>query len=219
MRSFTQNPPIYPLLKFSAFAVMPVSKEFGSGGDEMAEPTAPHAAPGESRRDFLTILTAAAGAVAAGAILWPVIDALNPDAAANGQAHLIVTVSDIAPGTAKTVPWGGLPITIRRLSAADTAANQDELVIPDNLPDPANFASRVNAGYPSFVVVVGLNTATPCALEGDGASDPRGDYNGWVCPCDGSEYDPLGRVRKGPAAKNLAIPHYTFINPAQIRLG
>ncbi|HYP64160.1 MAG TPA: ubiquinol-cytochrome c reductase iron-sulfur subunit [Acidocella sp.] len=185
----------------------------------MAEPTAPHAAPGESRRDFLTILTAAAGAVAAGAILWPVIDALNPDASASDAAHLIVNVSDIAEGTAKTVQWGGLPITIRKLSSAEIAANQDELVIPDNLPDPANFASRVNAGYPSFVVVVGLNTATPCVLEGDAASDPRGDFNGWVCPCDGSEYDPLGRVRKGPATRNLAIPHYTFINPAQIRLG
>ncbi len=184
----------------------------------MAEPTASHA-PGESRRDFLTILAAATGAVAAGAILWPVVDALNPDQAAEGTGQLIVNVSDIAENTAKTVQWGGLPVTIRRLSAADIAANQDELVVPSTLPAPADFASRVNAGYPSFVVVVGLNTATPCALEGDSPSEPRGDYNGWVCPCDGSQYDPLGRVRKGPAKRNLAIPRYTFINPSQIRLG
>ena len=184
----------------------------------MADSTAPHeAAHGESRRDFLTILTGATGAVAAAAILWPVIDALNPDAESDASAHLIVDVADIAENTAKTVQWGGLPITIRKLSAADIAANQ--FVVPDSLPDPADFTDRVNAGYPNFVVVVGLNTGTPCALEGDAPTDPRGNYNGWVCPCDGSAYDPLGRVRLGPAAKNLAIPRYAFLNAAQIKLG
>jgi ubiquinol-cytochrome c reductase iron-sulfur subunit len=184
----------------------------------MAESAASHAtAHGGSRRDFLTLLTAATGAVAAGAILWPVVDALNPDAASEGAAHLIVNVADVAEGTAKTVQWGGLPITIRKLTAKETGDN--EYVVPDSLPDPASYAERVNAGYPAYVVVVGLNTATPCTLEGDSASDPRGDFGGWVCPCDGSEYDPLGRVRKGPATKNLAIPRYTFLNAAQIKLG
>jgi len=174
-------------------------------------------AHGGSRREFLTLLTAATGAVAGGAILWPVVDALNPDAAAQGAAHLIVNVSDIAENTAKTVQWGGLPVTIRKLTAKDVADN--EFLVTSTLVDPADFSARVNAGYPSFVVVVGLNTATPCELEGDATSDPRGDFNGWVCPCDGSEYDPLGRVRKGPAVKNLAIPRYTFLNAAQIKLG
>ncbi len=174
-------------------------------------------AHGETRRDFLSILTAAMGAVGAAAIGWPLVDALNPDAAAQDAAHPLIIVSDIAPGSAKTVLWAGLPITIRKLSDAEIAANQ--FVVPQSLPDPADFTARVNAGYPSFVVVVGLNTGTPCALEGDAATDPRGDFGGWVCPCDGSEYDPLGRVRKGPAPHNLAIPRYTFINAAQIRLG
>ncbi len=184
----------------------------------MAESAASHAtAHGASRRDFLTLLTAATGAVAAAAILWPGVDALNPDAAAQDAGRLIVNVADIAEGTGKTVQWGGLPITIRKLTAAETAAN--EFVVPDSLPDPAGYTDRVNAGYPAFVVVVGLNTATPCMLEGDAASDPRGDFGGWVSPCDGSEYDPLGRVRKGPAVKNLAIPRYSFLDAAQIRLG
>ncbi len=183
----------------------------------MAESAASHATHGASRRDFLTLLAAAGGAVAAGTILWPVIDALNPDAESAAAAHLIVDVSDIAENTAKTVQWAGLPITIRKLSAADIAANQ--FVVTQDLPDPAGFNDRVNAGYPNFVVVVGLNTGTPCALEGDAPGDPRGDYNGWVSPCDGSEYDPLGRVRRGPATKNLAIPRYNFLNAAQIKLG
>jgi ubiquinol-cytochrome c reductase iron-sulfur subunit len=32
-------------------------------------------------------------------------------------------------------------------------------------------------------------------------------------------YDPLGRVRSGPAPKNLAIPRFTFLNDTQIQLG
>ena len=174
-------------------------------------------AHGETRRGFLTILTAATGAVAAGAVGWPLIDALNPDAESESAAHLIVAVSDIAENSAKTVQWGGLPITIRKLTPKQIADNQ--AVVPDTLADPADVTARVNAGYPDFVVVIGLNTGSPCELEGDAPTDPRGDFDGWVSPCDGSEYDPLGRVRKGPAAKNLAIPRYTFINAAQIQLG
>ncbi len=31
-----------------------------------------------------------------------------------------------------------------------------------------------------------------------------GDFGGWFCPCHGSHYDTAGRIRKGPAPKNLA---------------
>jgi ubiquinol-cytochrome c reductase iron-sulfur subunit len=91
--------------------------------------------------------------------------------------------------------------------------------VPTTLPDPADFTARVKPGYESFVVVVGLNTATPCQLDGNSPTDPRGPYDGWLCPCDGSVYDPLGRVRSGPARKNLAIPPYTFLNANQLQLG
>ncbi|MBB5373274.1 ubiquinol-cytochrome c reductase iron-sulfur subunit [Acidocella aromatica] len=171
----------------------------------------------ESRRGFLTILTGAASAVAAGAVLWPLVDALNPDAQSESRARMVVNVADIAENTAKTVQWNGLPIYIRKLTAQQIAAAQ--AVVTDTLPDPADFTARVNAAYQNYVVVVGLNTGITCALEGNDPSDPRGDYDGWLCPCDGSQYDALGRVRSGPATKNLAIPRFTFINAAQIRLG
>ena len=43
----------------------------------------------ESRRDFLKILTVATGFVGLGAIVWPFIDALKPDAdrEARGPSH------------------------------------------------------------------------------------------------------------------------------------
>lgn len=171
----------------------------------------------ESRRGFLIIFTGAASAVAAGAIVWPLIDALNPDAQSEASARMVVNVTDIAENTAKTVQWGGVPVYIRKLTAQQIAAAQ--AVVTDTLPDPADFAARVNGAYQNYVVVVGLNTGITCTLEGNDPADPRGDYDGWLCPCDGSQYDVLGRVRSGPARRNLAIPRFTFINAAQIRLG
>jgi ubiquinol-cytochrome c reductase iron-sulfur subunit len=184
----------------------------------MAETPVPIVAHGpESRRDFLKILTISAGAIGAAAVLWPLISALGPDADGDAAAHLIVNVAGIAENTAITVTWGGLPIYIRKLTAKQIADNQ--FVVPDSLPDPADFTARVKPGFESFVVVVGLNTATPCELEGNSPADPRGNYDGWLCPCDGSQYDPLGRVRSGPARRNLAIPRFTFLNSAQIQFG
>ena len=171
----------------------------------------------ESRRDFLKILTIATGAVGAAAVLWPFIDALGPDADGQAAAHLIVNVAGIPENTGISVTWNGMPIYIRTLTAKQIADNQ--FVVPDSLPDPASFTDRVKPGYETFVVVVGLNTGTPCELEGNDPADPRGPYDGWLCPCDGSVYDPLGRVRGGPATKNLAIPRFTFLDDAQIQFG
>lgn len=185
----------------------------------MAESTAnANSAHGEeSRRDFLRILAMAGGAVGVASVIWPLIDALNPGAVGEAQARPIITVSDIPENSAKTVQWAGLPVLIRRLTDKQIAENT--VVAMSDLPDPERIAARVAPGNGHFVVVLGLNTGTPCQLEGNSPSDPRGDYDGWICPCDGSQYDPLGRVRSGPAKRNLAIPRFTFINPDQIQLG
>ncbi len=169
------------------------------------------------RRDFLKILAVATGGLGVAALAWPFIDALNPDRAAQGVAYKIVDVGGIAENTGITVIWGGLPIFIRKLTAKQTADN--EFVVPDTLPDPATFRDRVKPGYESFAVLVGLNTGIPCEVLGNDPSDARGPYDGWLCPCDGSVYDPVGRVRGGPAKKNLAIPRFTFLNDTQIQFG
>lgn len=171
----------------------------------------------ESRRDFLKILTAATGVIAAAAITWPFIDALGPDADSAAVERMIVNVAGIAENTAISVTWAGLPIYIRKLTAKQISDN--EFVVPSSLPDPATYTDRVKPGYETFVVVVGLNTGIPCELVGNAAGAPRGPFDGWLCPCDGSVYDPLGRVRSGPAKKNLSIPRFKFLNDAQIQFG
>ncbi|MDG1522893.1 MAG: Rieske 2Fe-2S domain-containing protein, partial [Hellea sp.] len=46
-----------------------------------------------------------------------------------------------------------------------------------------------------------------------------GDFNGWYCPCHGSHYDTSGRIRKGPAPKNMAIPEYKYVSDTVIKVG
>jgi ubiquinol-cytochrome c reductase iron-sulfur subunit len=187
----------------------------GSGAD-----TAAHGggqAASASKRDFLKILTIATGAVGTGAIAWPFIDALNPTREALALAKPIVNVGGIAENTALRFVWLGQPIYIRKLNAKQIADN--EFVVPDSLPDPASYTQRVKPGFETFVVVVGLNTGIACELEGNDPADTRGPFDGWLCPCDGSVYDPLGRVRSGPAPRNLAIPPFTFLNDTQIQFG
>lgn len=170
-----------------------------------------------SRRDFLTILTVAAGAIGAAAAIWPFIDALAPNAEREAVAHPVINVAGIAENTGITVMWAGQPVYIRRLTKAQIADSQN--VVPDSLPDPASYTQRTQPGYGDIVVVIGLNTASPCLLLGNNPAEPRGPLDGWISPCDGSIYDPLGRARGGPANRNLTIPPFTFLDNAQIQLG
>ena len=54
---------------------------------------------------------------------------------------------------------------------------------------------------------------------GQKMSDIKGEFKGWFCPCHGSHYDTSGRIRKGPAPENLAIPPYRFLSDTVIKIG
>jgi len=58
-----------------------------------------------------------------------------------------------------------------------------------------------------------------CVPLGQKPTDSRGDYGGWFCPCHGSHYDTSGRIRRGPAPLNLAVPPYAFTNDKTIKIG
>ena len=48
---------------------------------------------------------------------------------------------------------------------------------------------------------------------------PESDFGGWLCPCHGSHYDTAGRIRKGPAPRNLEVPVYSFVSDTKIKIG
>ncbi|MEL7099437.1 MAG: ubiquinol-cytochrome c reductase iron-sulfur subunit [Pseudomonadota bacterium] len=182
------------------------------------------------RRDFLYYATAGAGAVVAGAAVWPLVNQMNPSADVRAQATKRVDVSSLAEGSQMTVLWQGKPVFIRRRTAEEIAAAQD--VDVSTLPDPsarndnlgadaeATDANRFTAGPEGSVegewlVQMGVCTHLGCVPLGDGA----GDFGGWFCPCHGSHYDSAGRIRRGPAPENLAVPPAAFVDDVTILLG
>ena len=56
------------------------------------------------RRDFLFTATTAVGAVGAAAVVWPMIDQMNPDASVKALASTEVDVSSLTPCLLYTSP-------------------------------------------------------------------------------------------------------------------
>jgi ubiquinol-cytochrome c reductase iron-sulfur subunit len=186
----------------------------------MAETATPasvagHSEDGETRRDFLTLATGALGAVGAAAFLWPFINSMNPAADVLALSSTDVDISPIQEGQAITVVWRGKPIFVRHRTAKDI--EEARKVNVAELKDPEPDDKRVKK--PEWLVMVGICTHLGCIPLGQKPTDPKGEYDGWFCPCHGSQYDSSGRIRKGPAPQNLAIPPYAFTNDTSIRIG
>ena len=58
-----------------------------------------------------------------------------------------------------------------------------------------------------------------CIPLGQKSGEPKGDFDGWFCPCHGSHYDTSGRIRVGPAPRNLDVPEYVFLSDTLIKIG
>ncbi len=98
--------------------------------------TADHPEP--TRRDFIYIATGAVVAVGAALTVWPLIDQMNPDAAALALASIEVDVSSVTPGMSMTVKWRGKPVVIRRRTDAEVAeAQQVDVSTPARPGTPA----------------------------------------------------------------------------------
>ena len=166
-------------------------------------------------RDFLFLSGAAfgaAGAVYAAAFL---INSLNPAKDALALATIEVDISQNPVGAARTVMWRGQPVFLRHRTPEEIAQAQKD----DNaaLIDKETDFTRVQK--PEWLVVVGVCTHLGCVPAGQKVTDSRGEYGGWFCPCHGSHYDTSGRIRKGPAPKNLVVPPYAFVSDTVVKIG
>ena len=162
------------------------------------------------RRDFLFTATYAVGAVGAGAVIWPMIDQMNPDASVKALASTEVDVSAVNPGKTITVLWRGKPVFIRRRTSEEIAEARS--VKLEDLKHPEKDEDR--AQNPEWLVMLGVCTHLGCV-----PLDQKGDYNGWFCPCHGSHYDTAGRIRRGPAPTNLPIPVASLSSNGILKLG
>jgi len=156
---------------------------------------------------------AAAGAAGA---LWPLIDSMNPAADTLAAATIEVDLGRVKLGQRITIKWRGQPVFIvRRTDQSIARARADDR--NPKLIDPATDAERIK--NPEWLIVIGVCTHLGCIPLGQRPSDPHGQYGGWYCPCHGSVYDLSGRVRRGPAPKNLLIPPYRFLENGVVRIG
>lgn len=170
---------------------------------------------GASRRDFLYLATIGVGAAGAAAFAWPIIDSMNPAADVLALASVEVDLSAIEVGQSITVKWRGKPVFIRRRTEAEIGAARS--VDLADLKDPQPDDQRVQK--PEWLIMIGVCTHLGCIPLGQSPSDPKGDFGGWFCPCHGSHYDTSGRIRRGPAPKNLRIPGYDFLDDTTVRIG
>lgn len=181
-------------------------------------PLDPELAPeGERRRDFLYVATAAFGAIGAAAVVWPLVNQMNPSADVLAMASIDLDLAAVQPGQAIKVSWRGKPVFARHLTPAEIAsANKVDV---KTLRDPQTLAERTKPGNPQWLITLGVCTHLGCVPLGAGEGESRGDFGGYFCPCHGSSYDTAARIRKGPAPKNLEVPAYVFKTPTSVTIG
>ena len=172
----------------------------------------------------------AAAVVAAGAVIWPLIDQMEPDAETIAAgAPLEVDLKALAPGQQMIVKWRGHPIFVTRRTPDELKTMQDSKLIA-LLSDPNSEAHQQpeyadnfhRSANPEYGVLVGVCTHLGCIpnFEPNKAQVSPDWLGGYFCPCHGSKYDLAGRVFRGvPAPYNLPVPPYRFTNPTTVRIG
>jgi ubiquinol-cytochrome c reductase iron-sulfur subunit len=180
---------------------------------------------GGSRRDFLYYATAGVATIAGGAAVWPLVNQMNPSADVQALSSIFVDISGVEVGTQLTVKWRGKPVFVRRRTAKEIeegrAVPLSDLV--DQGAENANLSAEAEATDQNrtldeageWLVMLGVCTHLGCVPLGNNS----GDFDGWFCPCHGSHYDTAGRIRRGPAPRNLPVPVAAFTDDTTIKLG
>lgn len=160
----------------------------------------------EERRKVFRYVVAGVGmsasAVLAKGMVRGIVQQFAPTKSIQHISSIEVDTAKVPEGKSLVVTWLGKPIFIKHRSEAemkeqvsvDTSSFRDPISDIDRFPDL------------TWQVLIGVCTHLGCIpIEG------KGDYGGYYCPCHGSHYDVAGRVRKGPAPKNLEVPPYKLV--------
>lgn len=178
--------------------------------------TAQDAVDGE-KRDFIFIATGAVAAAGAASLVWPFVMQMGKAADTLAAGSIEIDLTKVQEGAQLKTLWRGKPIFVRHRTAAEISAAENTDV--SDCPDPETDNERLvpmpdGTVNPKFLVMVGVCTHFGCVPVGE-----AGDFDGWYCPCHGSHYDTSGRIRKGPAPKNMVIPPYTYLTDTTIKVG
>lgn len=167
------------------------------------------------------------GAMGVAAAAWPFIDQMNPSSAALAAGTTEVDISAIQAGQQVVFKFRGHPLFVRRRTPKEI--EESNAVPIESLPDPLAENDNLPAGAPAtdanratkaeWLVLIGVCTHLGCTPTVSTPQMPQGDYGGWLCHCHGSQYDTAGRIRKGPAPRNLQVPVYAFESDTKIKVG
>ena len=182
------------------------------------------------RRHFLTVATAATGAVGAAFVAVPFLASWKPSARARALgAPVEVDLSKLEPGAMIKVEWRGRAIYVlnRTPQMLEQIKGHDaNLRDPDSneSEQPAFAKNPARALKPEILVLVGVCTHLGCApLDKFTPGDVTvsADWpGGFFCPCHGSKFDLSGRVfRDVPAPTNLPVPPYRFASDTSLVIG
>ena len=174
----------------------------------------PHASGDDpNRRDFIHIAAGVAAVGIVGGLAWPFIDQMNPAGDTLALASIEFDLTKVAEGQQVVVKWRGKPLFVRHRTAAEI--QKAISVNLSELRDPQTDEQRHKPGKAEWLILVGTCTHLGCVPTFGG-----GEYGGWFCPCHGSVYDTSGRIRKGPAPKNLQLPEpLVAISDTKVKIG
>jgi len=175
---------------------------------------------GFTRRHFLTVATLVTGGAGVVGTAVPFVSSFNPSARAQALGGPVqFDISKLERGALAKVEWRGRPIyVVHRTEEMLASLGKDEALLRDpaskESAQPSYATNEYRSLRPEFLVLEGVCTHLGCIPLAH-----QGEYDGWFCPCHGSQYDTAGRIRKGPAPKNLFLPPYAFISDSKIRIG
>merc|ERR1711972_1209942 len=123
-----------------------------------------------------------------------------------------VDIRSVRPGQNFVVKWRNKPVFIRRRTEDMIEKSRKDDPLVASMRDPATDAERCK--NPEWLICIGVCTHLGCIPQAD-----AGNWGGYFCPCHGSHYDHAGRIRQGPAPKNLELPPITFVDEFTVKLG
>lgn len=187
---------------------VPPDATVGPGGELLENPR---------RRDYLQYAAVAFAGVGGAVTLLPLINSMNPSADVLAQSTTEIDLSAIEPGQAIKASFRKQPLFVRNLTPAEIAAA--DAVPTSDLRDPESLEQRTAKDHKNWLITLGVCTHLGCVPLGAGEGENKGPFGGYFCPCHGSAYDTAGRIRSGPAPKNLEVPAYSFTSDTVVVVG
>lgn len=176
------------------------------------------------RRDILVTATKVFGAVCVVGAVWPVIKSFGPTAD-DVPRYVTYALDKLAPGEQVTLTVEKQPYFLRHLTPDELSEARNVPIsdlrdpdarnsnIPNVVEDPRFLAERASERKRATVENRLIDPSQPyilllaqCPRLGCVPVSHEGEYGGWFCPCAGSHFDTLGRIRKGPAPANIQVP-------------